>query len=161
MALRYAMLFSERLLAPLSVMYADPLLYPMDMVPATAVMLNPKDGLHAKALEVSATFGRSRIVTSEMVLTEVLNAFAAKGESLRNAACALVDQIRSNANAEIVPMTSNAFREAMERYRGRTDKTWGLTDCTSFLLMEQKGITDALSADRDFQQAGFKRLLLE
>jgi predicted nucleic acid-binding protein len=122
-------------------------------------LLNPKDGLHAKALEVSATLGRSRIVTSEVVLSEVLNAFAGKGESLRNAACALVDRIRSNPNAEIVPMTSSAFRDAMERYRTRADKTWGLTDCTSFLIMEQKGITDALSADRDFEQAGFIGLL--
>ena len=68
--------------------------------------------------------------------------------------------IRSNPNAEIVPMTSSVFREAMERYRSRADKTWGLTDCTSFLIMEQKGITDALSADRDFQQAGFNALLV-
>lgn len=124
-------------------------------------LLNPKDGLHAKAIEVSETLGRSRIVTSEMVLTEVLNAFAAKGESLRDAACALVDRIRGNPNAEIIPMTSNAFREAIERYRTRDDKTWGLTDCTSFLIMEQKGIADALSADHDFQQAGFNALLFE
>jgi predicted nucleic acid-binding protein len=40
-------------------------------------------------------------------------------------------------------MTSNAFREAMARYRSRGDQTWGLTDCTSFLIMEQKGIADA------------------
>lgn len=124
-------------------------------------LLNPKDGLHGKAREVSATLGKSRIVTSEMVLAEVLNAFASKGESLRNAAYALVEQIRTNPNAEVVPMTSNAFREAMERYRNRGDKTCGLTDCTSFLIMEQKGITDALSADRDFQQAGFSALLIE
>jgi predicted nucleic acid-binding protein len=124
-------------------------------------LLNPKDGLHAKAVEVSAALGRSRIVTSEMVLTEVLNAFAGKGESLRKAACSLVDQIRANPNAELVPMTSNAFREAMERYRARGDKAWGLTDCTSFLIMEQKGITDALSGDRDFEQAGFAALLVE
>ena len=94
-----------------------------------------------------------------MVLTEVLNAFAGKGELLRQAACGVVDAVRSNANAEIVPMTSNAFREALERYRSRPDKTWGLTDCTSFVIMEQKGITDALSADHDFQQTGFNALL--
>ena len=124
-------------------------------------LLNPKDGLHRKACEVSATLGRSRIVTSEMVLAEVLNAFAGKGEALRKAACALVDDIRTNANAEIVPMTSNVFRQAMERYRSRIDKTWGLTDCTSFLIMEQKGIADALTPDRDFQQAGFNALMME
>lgn len=124
-------------------------------------LLNPKDGLHGKAREISSTLGRARMVTSEMVLAEVLNAFASKGELLRGAACELVDRIRSNPNAEIVPMTSTAFRDATERYRGRTDKTWGLTDCTSFLIMEQKGITDVLSADRDFQQAGFNALLVE
>jgi uncharacterized protein len=124
-------------------------------------LLNPKDSLHAKARAVSAALGKARTVTSEMVLTEVLNAFASKGEALRNAACTLVDHIRNSPNAEVVPMTSSAFREAIERYRGRGDKTWGLTDCTSFLIMEQKGILDALSADRDFQQAGFNALLFE
>jgi hypothetical protein len=57
-------------------------------------------------------------------------------------------------------MTSNSFKSALERYRSRANKTWGLTDCMSFLIMEQKGITEALSGDRDFQQAGFNALLL-
>ncbi len=56
-------------------------------------------------------------------------------------------------------MTSGAFRQAMERYRARGDKTWSLTDCTSFLIMEEKGIAEALSADDDFVQAGFRALL--
>ena len=58
-------------------------------------------------------------------------------------------------------MISSAFRDALERYRSRVDKTWGLTDCMSFLIMEQKGITDVLSGDRDFQQAGFNVLLVD
>ena len=124
-------------------------------------LLNPRDGLHAKAKQVSTILGRTRIVTSEMVLAEVLNAFASKGEVLRRATCSLVDKIRSNPNAEIVPMISGAFRDALERYRSRVDKTWGLTDCMSFLIMEQKGITDVLSGDRDFQQAGFNVLLVD
>jgi predicted nucleic acid-binding protein len=124
-------------------------------------LLNPRDGLHAKARNVSSVIGKVRIVTSEMVLTEVLNAYSGKGDMLRRAATALVDRVRSDPNAELVPMTSSAFREALERYRSRRDKTWGLTDCTSFLIMEQKGITDALSGDREFQQAGFVALLVE
>jgi len=124
-------------------------------------LLNPRDGLHAKAKQVSAILGRTRIVTSEMVLAEVLNAFGGKGEVLRRTTCSLVDKIRSNPNAEIVPMISSAFRDALERYRSRADKTWGLTDCMSFLIMEQKGITDVLSGDRDFRQAGFNVLLVD
>jgi predicted nucleic acid-binding protein len=122
---------------------------------------NPRDNLHEKALEVSTSLRPMRIVTSEMVLTEVLNSFAGKGEGLRRAACALIDRIQSNSGVEIVPMTSGAFWEALQRFRRRADKTWGLTDCTSFLIMEQKGIRDALSGDRDFRQAGFNALLID
>ena len=124
-------------------------------------LLNPRDGLHVKAAHASSILGQARITTSELVLAEVLNAFASKGELLRRATCLLIDKIRSNPNAEIVAMTSNAFREAVERYRRRADKTWGLTDCMSFLIMEQRGITEALSGDRDFQQAGFNVLLVD
>jgi predicted nucleic acid-binding protein len=124
-------------------------------------LLNPRDALHEKARRASATLGRTRITTSELVLAEVLNSFARKGDLPRMAACMLIDEIRSNPNGETVPMTSSAFRQALERYRRRTDKRWGLTDCASFLIMEEKGITDALSGDRDFQQAGVKALLLD
>ncbi len=124
-------------------------------------VLNPNDALHSKATQASATLARTRVITTELVLSEVLNAFARKGELARIGACALIDKMRSNPNVEIVPMTSNAFRQALERYRRRADKTWGLTDCASFLIMEERGITEALSADRDFQQAGFKALLLD
>jgi predicted nucleic acid-binding protein len=124
-------------------------------------LLNPTDALHERAVQVSASLGQTRILTSELVLTEVLNACARKGDVPRRMACVLIDELRSDPDYEIVPMTSSAFRQALERYRSRTDKRWGLTDCASFLIMEEKGLTDALSADRDFQQAGFKALLIE
>jgi predicted nucleic acid-binding protein len=123
-------------------------------------LLNPRDALHDRSRKASANLGRTPIITSELVLAEVLNAFASKGDLPRRMACVLIDEIRSDPDYEIVPMTSSAFRQALERYRSRSDKTWGLTDCASFLIMEENGITDALSADRDFQQAGFKALLL-
>jgi predicted nucleic acid-binding protein len=44
-------------------------------------------------------------------------------------------------------------------YIARTDKDWSLTDCISFSIMENRGITDALTADHHFQQAGFKTLM--
>jgi uncharacterized protein len=124
-------------------------------------LLNPRDALHGKATQAAATLGRTRVITSELVLSEVLNAFARSGDLARMGTCALIDKMRSNPNVEIIPMTSSAFRQALERYRRRADKTWGLTDCASFLIMEERRITDALSADRDFQQAGFKALLLD
>jgi predicted nucleic acid-binding protein len=124
-------------------------------------LLNPRDALHGKATQASATLGRTRVITTELVLSEVLNAFSRSGDQPRRMACVLIDELRSDPDYEIIPMTSSAFRQAVERYRRRADKRWGLTDCASFLIMEERGITDALSADRDFQQAGFKALLLD
>lgn len=124
-------------------------------------ILNPRDTLHLKALEVSRALRGVRVVTSEMVLAEVLNALASAGERLREVTCQTIDSLRANPNAEIVPCTSAAFREAMNRYRASTDKGWGVTDCNSFLIMEERGITEALAHDRHFQQAGFKALLRE
>lgn len=123
-------------------------------------LLNPRDNLHAKAREVSISLGTFRIVTSEMVLTEVLNALASRGELLRKAACTLVETILRDMTSEIVSMTSTRFDEGMELYQRRADKTWGMTDCTSFVIMERRRIKVALSADRDFRQAGFKALLI-
>ena len=49
----------------------------------------------------------------------------------------------------------------MNRYVSRLDQRWSVTDCASFLIMEELGITDALAYDRDFAQAGFRPLLRE
>jgi predicted nucleic acid-binding protein len=41
----------------------------------------------------------------------------------------------------------------------RPDKEWSLTDCISFVVMNERGITDALTSDHHFEQAGFQILL--
>ena len=59
------------------------------------------------------------------------------------------------------PITERLLQQALDLYRARPDKEWGLTDCTSFVLMKQEGIVEALTADIHFRQAGFTALLLE
>lgn len=121
-------------------------------------LLNPRE-LHERAHSVSAMLQRSRIVTSEFVLTELLNAFAGFGPALRTAAVDLVEALRTDPNVDVVPAASVLFRRAVDRYRARVDKEWSLVDCTSFLIMEERHIENALAHDRHFKQAGFKALL--
>ena len=59
------------------------------------------------------------------------------------------------------PITESLRQQALDLYRARSDKEWGLTDCVSFALMKQEGIVEALTADTHFRQAGFTALLLE
>ncbi len=126
----------------------------------TAV-LNPHDDLHAKAREVSRSLGQCRIVTSEMVLAELLNGLGNKGPQLREAGVQTINSLRTNPNVSVIPQTSVQFTEALHRYRNRSDKEWGLTDCASFLIMEEHEIREALTYDHHFRQAGFQSLLRE
>ena len=122
-------------------------------------LLNPDDALHSRALQLSNNMGERQIVTSEMVLVEVLNHVSRSGGPIRMAAADMVDQIWNDPDVEIVRQTSQQFNSALGRYVSRLDQRWSVTDCASFLLMEERGILEALAHDRDFEQAGFVALL--
>lgn len=49
----------------------------------------------------------------------------------------------------------------MQLYQSRLDKTWDLTDCISFIVMQDQGLIDAVTVDKHFVQVGFRALLLE
>jgi predicted nucleic acid-binding protein len=121
-------------------------------------LVAPRDQLHRQAKDASGWVANSRIVTSEWVLTEFLNEFARRGEDLRNAATKLVESLRTRSDLLIEPQTSAGFASAFDLYRKRIDKGWSLTDCSSFVIMEQLGIREALTFDKHFEQAGFKAL---
>lgn len=106
-------------------------------------LLNPKDQLHDKAVQVSQTLGQRRIVTSEMVLDELLAALSMVPQ--RPLAVRCVEAIRADPNVEIVPQTSLQFEAAFAEYRSRRDKEWSLTDCASFVLMRTRGPSEALA----------------
>jgi predicted nucleic acid-binding protein len=120
-------------------------------------VLNPNDKLHAKAQEASVALGKVRLLTTEMVLDELLAALSKV--PVRPFAIRGVEAIRSNPNVEVVPQTSLQFSTAFDRYRSMADKEWSLTDCASFNVMRERGLTDALAHDRHFEQAGFVALL--
>ena len=122
---------------------------------------NPRDTLHPRAMALADSLGMFAVVTTQLVLTETLDAMAGMGEFRRRFAAQMVQALEDNPNVEIVPQTDSQFRAAVERYASRSDQRWGLTDCASFLSMEEHGITEALAYDRDFEQAGFVALLRE
>ena len=122
-------------------------------------LMHPGDQLHRRVMEIAAGLSSTPIVTTQMVLTEALNYMAGLGESRRRFATDMVERLQNNPDIEIVPQSNPQFRAALDRYASRNDHTWGLTDCASFIVMEERGITDALAHDRDFEQAGFLALL--
>lgn len=99
------------------------------------------------------------IVTSEMVLVELLNHIAEYGREKRREVGEMVKGLNRNPNVEIVQQTSEQFWAAIDYYESRLDKGWGITDCASFQVMEARGLWEALSTDHDFEQAGFTILM--
>ena len=122
-------------------------------------LFHPRDHLHSKALTVSQNIKGRRIVTSQAVLTEFLNHFAAFGPQFRQKAVQVVESLKQSADVEIIVQTSEQFEAALVLYANRPDKEWGLTDCNSFLIMQKRGITEVLAHDEHFTQAGFVALL--
>jgi uncharacterized protein len=121
-------------------------------------LVSPRDQLHAKAVTVTQQLSPVRIVTSEVVLTEVLNSFS-DGGPLRRVVAGMVQKLRGNRDVVIIPQTSEQFESALQRYKQAADKSWSLTDCASFQVMEAEQIQAALTHDHHFAQMGFEALL--
>jgi predicted nucleic acid-binding protein len=122
-------------------------------------LLYPPDHLHARVTSMSREISTMRLVTSEMVLTELLNTFSNSSPIMRSIAVQAVEDARKGDSLIVLPQTSEQFTQALERYKRSADKNWSLTDCASFQIMETEGIHAALTHDHHFVRAGFEALL--
>lgn len=120
-------------------------------------LLNARDQYHRPA---QALFPRVRdaneVWVTEAVLTEVGNALA---RSHRADTVTFIDRCYTTPNIRVVSMDTALFLRGVDLYRSRVDKEWGLTDCISFVVMQDNGLIDALTTDEHFQQVGFRALL--
>jgi len=119
------------------------------------------DQHHERAVELAQRIETEdrRLITSRAVGLEIGNALSKL--RYRAAAVALLDAIEHDPNVEVVPLSEEVYRRSLELYRQHQDKEWGLTDCVSFAVMWERSITDALTTDNHFRQAGFRTLLGE
>jgi predicted nucleic acid-binding protein len=100
----------------------------------------------------------SSILTTEAVLLEWLNALS--GVKTRAIAAESYARVHADPRIEVTPFHEDLMGSAIELYRARPDKNWSVTDCLSFVVMERRGVTRALTTDRDFEQAGLEALML-
>lgn len=119
-------------------------------------LLSADDQYHDQAIRLSGATRRP-ILTTEFVLLEVANALSSA--TRRQSFSRLWSQLRSDPLTRIVSATPVLFGRGHELYENRPDKDWSLTDCISFVVMEAEGITESLTADHHFEQAGFVRLM--
>lgn len=107
-------------------------------------------------MKLSAIYDGERLVTTEAVLLEIGNALAKR---FRKEAVSVIQTFQASKEVTVIPVSSELFARAFDFYRKFSDKSWGLIDCVSFVVMHERGIVDVLTADNDYGQAGFNRLL--
>jgi predicted nucleic acid-binding protein len=117
---------------------------------------SPQDAVHAQAKAVAAAH-QGGVITTEFVLVEVGNFFC-RGMS-RTIFQTMIGNLRSAEDIEIVPASADLFDRGFRYFTEHPDKEWSLTDCISFVVMHERGIAEALTADHHFEQAGFVALL--
>lgn len=98
-------------------------------------------------------------LTTEFVLWEFINRLSSQRHRTR--AHAFIKHLRINPRFRIVPLDRALFQNGVMLHSARQDKNWSLTDCISFVVMDERGIRDALPNDRHFEQAGYRVLLRE
>ena len=119
-------------------------------------LLFENDEAHAEAQARTAALS-GRLYTSVWVLTEVADALATPGR--RERFLPFLQFLRANPSVTIVPAEQGIFDRGAVLYDERPDKAWSLTDCISFVIMQDYGLRDALTGDHHFEQAGFNVLM--
>jgi predicted nucleic acid-binding protein len=101
------------------------------------------------------SLGTIRLITTDEVLTELLNWFSRAGPYWRAKAASFVHNLRNDPDVDVLPQTRADFDAALALYEVRPDKEYSLTDCRSMLAMRSLGLTEALTNDHHFSQEGF------
>ena len=127
---------------------------------AYAIALSsPRDSFHPQAVlladEIAAK--STKLITTQAVLLEIGNALASP--KYRQKAALLLQALSADSRVEVVPLTDMLYEQAFNLFRDHTDKAWGITDCISFIVIRERNLTEALTADHYFEQAGFRALL--
>ena len=119
----------------------------------------PADENHKRAAELADELEVSdtQFVTTRAILLEIGNALSKVRH--RSAAIRLLTALENDPKVEIISASDDLYQRAFEIYRERVDKEWGLIDCMSFAVMNDHGLTQVLTADNHFRQAGFRVLL--
>ena len=122
-------------------------------------IISPADQWHRQALDASRRISGRKLVTTDEILTELLNYFAEHKPARRQSVAENVNKILLNENIQIIDATHENFLDGFELYRNRLDKGYSLTDCISMNAMREHDINEILTHDNHFKQEGFQTLL--
>jgi len=119
-------------------------------------LVNERDQYHDRAQELADLFEGHDLLITDAVLLEIGNALA---RGFKEQAIEIITYFFESEEVEIFRHSSQIFDKAFALYKKYADKEWSLVDCISFIVMRERGIKQALTFDRHFEQAGFVAIM--
>ena len=116
-------------------------------------LVNERDQYHERAQELADFLDGQELLITDAVLLEIGNALV---RGFKKQAIDIISDFVESEEVEVVYYTPQVFEKAFSMYKKYSDKEWSLVDCISFVIMQERGIKQALTFDAHFQQAGFK-----
>lgn len=101
----------------------------------------------------------TRVMTTNYVLVELISLLTSPLKVPRPQQIKIIETLQTATWVEIIHIDLTLHEEAWQLFSQRPDKDWSLTDCSSFIMMHRYHLTEALTTDHHFEQAGFIRLL--
>jgi uncharacterized protein len=118
--------------------------------------ISTRDQHHARAKALARETAGTQLITTDAVLLEIGNALARRHKAY---AVAVIENAKRSKDIQLVRLSPELFDRGLDLYSSHRDKAWGLVDCISFVVMRDFGVTEALTHDEHFVQAGFRALL--
>lgn len=114
--------------------------------------------LAATIYRVARQDGR-KLVTTNYILAELVALLTSPLRIPRARQIEFITGIKTSPHVQIIHVDATLDAQAWHLLTQRPDKAWSLVDCASFIIMQREGLTEALTTDRHFAQAGFVPLL--
>ena len=121
-------------------------------------LVDRRDQNHSRAIQLVRGYDNVPMIVTDAILLEI---GAALAYGFRKQVVQIIEEFQTSQNFEIVHLSLDLFDQAFQFFKKHQDKEWSLTDCVSFVVMEQRRMSQALTFDHHFQQAGFVALMRE
>ena len=122
-------------------------------------LVDRRDSAHLQAVERlrSLVQAQRSLISTDYVVAEALTLAKSRAGSV--AALRLLDRLEASVLIGIEWIGPDRFASAKAFFRKHSDHDYSFTDCTSFVVMRELKLKDALTTDAHFVEAGFRALL--
>ncbi|HOF01607.1 MAG TPA: PIN domain-containing protein [Spirochaetota bacterium] len=126
---------------------------------AWIALINKSDNYHKLSVDLfnEILIKNNKLYTSTFIITETINALSKF--MYRKPILEFLNRIQNSQILNLIEINMDIYNNSINLFKKRIDKEWGLTDCSSFIVMEKYDIIKAFTNDKHFEQAGFELLI--